>query len=335
MITTNLANFVTDFFINYLSNVRNSSPHTAIAYRDTIKLLLQHAAKFHQRSLERLQIEDLSASAILEFLSQLESERGNSIRTRNARLAAIHSFFRYVLSREPVLASLCHCVLAIPFKKAPKPTLGYLSGEETKHLLDQIDRSTLHGERDYLIFALLYDTGARVQELLELKPIHFHLKSPAFVRIMGKGRKERLCPLLPQTARLVAQYITTQKQTPYDESPIFKNRISQQLSRHGVRYLLKKYLNMASVAMPSLARQSISPHTLRHAKAMHLLQSGVPLITIKDILGHADIKSTEVYMQADMQMKRKALQQVGTPSRWRPDRTLKMSPDLITWLESL
>jgi len=166
------------------------------------------------------------------------------------------------------------------------------------------------------------------------RPIDFRLESPAFVRMSGKGRRERLCPLLPQTARLVALFVTEQGRHLEDSDPLFMNRSGQKLSRHGVRYLLRKYLARAQQKTPCMSRRGISPHTLRHSKAMHLLQSGLPLITIKDILGHADIKSTEVYVQADLEMKQKALELVGTPTTVRKAKA-SIAPDLLQWLESL
>ena len=167
-----------------------------------------------------------------------------------------------------------------------------------------------------------------------MKPADFHLLSPSFVRVLGKGRKERLCPLLTQTARLVSRFFETQGYAPGDDQPVFRNRRGQKLTRQGARYLLKKYLHSAAKAMPSLNRPGISPHTLRHTEAMHLLQSGVPIITIKDVLGHATVKSTEVYVQTDPEVKRKALEQAGTPSR-KAGRPRKITPDLLKWLESL
>ncbi len=333
MITT-LSTLITDFFMTHLAKERNVSGHTVMAYRDTLKMLLCFAAQFLRRTVDHLSFEHLSAEVILEFLNHLENARRNTVRTRNARLAAVHSFFRYVLGREPALASLCQRVLTIPFKKSTQQALGYLSEEEMRNLLSHVDRNVLHGERDYLLLALLYDTGARVHEALNLRPTDFRLESPAFVRISGKGRRERLCPLLPQTARLVSRFITEQGRHLEDSNPLFMNRSGQKLSRHGVRYLLKKYLAIAQQKMPYMGRHGISPHTLRHTKAMHLLQSGLPLITIKDILGHADIKSTEVYVQADLEMKQKALELVGTPSKVRKPKA-SISPDLLEWLESL
>src|SRR5262249_28243503 len=201
-----------------------------------------------------------------------------------------------------------------PREEGTPPRLGYLSAEELEGLLGRVDRSAGEGRRDYLLPALLYDTGARIQELLDVAPADFHLLSPAFVRVLGKGRKERLCPLLPQTARVVARFLEAEGRPAEDRGPLFRNRRGDKLTRQGARYPLKKYLGAASGSMPSLSRRGISLHTLRHTKAMHLLQSGIPIITIKDVLGHADVKSTEVYVQTDLEAKRKALEQAGTPS---------------------
>ncbi|MGD0232646.1 MAG: tyrosine-type recombinase/integrase [Syntrophorhabdales bacterium] len=326
-----LSTLVTDFFMVHLGKERNASRHTTTAYRDSLKMFLCFAAKLRSRTIDRLELEDLSVDVILEFLNYLEKERGNTVQTRNLRLTAIHSFFRYVLSREPALASFCQRVLAIPFKKTTRRSLGYLTEEEMKSLLDHVSRNTARGERDYVLIALLYDTGARVQELLDLKPSAFRLEKPAFVRVTGKGRKERLCPLLPQTARLVSNFLAEQG---HKDAPCFLNRYGQQLSRHGARYVLKKYLAVAQQEIPLLGRPGISPHSLRHTKAMHLLQAGIPPVTIRDILGHADIKSTEVYVETDMEMRRKALERVGTPSRAKK-RGKPLSRDLLKWLESL
>ena len=331
---TSLSTLITDFFIIYLADERKVSRHTVFAYRDTMKMLLSFAANFKNRTIDRLCIEDLSVDVILQFLSHLETARENSVRTRNARLAAIHSFYRYILSREPALSSFAQRVLTIPLKKTIHPVLGYLSEEEIKHILSQVDRSMIDGERDYVVLALLYDTGARIQELLDLRPTDFRFDSPAFVKITGKGRRERLCPLLPQTARLVASFLSEQRRLRKYKDTLFMNHCGQKLSRHGVRYILKKYLSGAQQKIPALGRCGISPHTLRHAKAMHLLQSGLHLITIKDIIGHADVKSTEIYVQIDLEMKRKALERTGTPSRVKKLRC-PLAPDLIKLLESL
>lgn len=329
-----LAPFVTAFFVRHLPAERNASPHTTAAYRDSLKLFLRFAAATTQRSAAVLRVEDVTPDLLLAFLAQLETVRHNSIRTRNVRLAALHSFFRYVLDVEPALAGLCQRVLTIPVKKAPRSALGYLTDTELAHLLGQIDRSTGAGERDYLLLALLYDTGARIQELLDLTPGDFQLTTPPFVRVRGKGRRERLCPLLPQTARLVSRFLSTNGRDADDRAPLLQNRQAQSLTRHGARYLLIKYLRRARATMPTLKRARISPHTFRHSKAMHLLQAGVPLVTIKDILGHVDVKSTEVYIQIDLDMKREALTQAGTPTCAISKRG-RLPKDLLAWLEAL
>ena len=329
-----LFTLISGFFVPHLAAERNVSPHTAAAYRDALKLLLQFAASVRGGTVDQLHIEDLTADVVLGFLTHLEAGRHNSVRTRNARLAAIHSFFRYVLAREPALAESCQRVLSIPMKKALRPVLGYFQEPELAHLLAQIDRTTADGERDYLLVALLYDTGARIQELLDLTPRDCRLDAPPFVRLRGKGRRERLCPLLPQTARLITRFLTTEGRSLDDHEPLLHRRHGGRLTRHGARYLLAKYLDRARSSMPSLDRPGLSLHTLRHTKAMHLLQSGVPLVTIKDFLGHADLKSTEVYVQIDLEMKRRALEAAGSPSHARRDRP-RLTPRLIAWLESL
>ncbi len=329
-----LAPFVTTFFVRHLPNERNVSPHTTTAYRDTFKMLLRFAADKTRRSAESLRVEDITPEHVLQFLTMLETERRNSIRTRNARLAAIHSFFRYVLDTEPELAALCQRVLAIPSKKAPHAAVGYLNDAEFAHLLAKIDRATVTGERDYLLVALLYDSGARIQELLDLKPCDFRFAAPPFVRLRGKGRRERTCPLLNQTARLVSRFLSATGRSVEDTTALLQNRKGERLTRHGAQYLLTKYVKLARITMPQLDHVRISPHILRHTKAMHLLQSGVPLVTIKDILGHADVKSTEIYVQSDLEMKRAALNQSGTPT-CAPPKHSKPPKDLIAWLEAL
>jgi integrase/recombinase XerD len=329
-----LSTLVTDFFLRHLAAERNVSPHTTTAYRDALKLLLRFTADHRHRTIDQLTIDDLTAVVVLEFLTDLETQRRNTPRTRNARLAALQTFFRYVAAREPALASLCQPVFAIPSKKTIRPLLGYLSEQELGHFLAQVDRSTVNGERDYILLAVLYDTGARIQEVLDLTPRHFHFDAPAHVRVCGKGRRERLCPLLPQTTRLIRRFLAEHGPAADDGQPLFQNRCGTRLGRHGARYILLKHLRRAATSMPSLARPKISPHTLRHTKAMHLLQSGIPLVTVKDFLGHADLQSTEVYVQADLEMKGDALAKAGGPHSVSTRRA-RLSHSLITWLESL
>jgi site-specific recombinase XerD len=329
-----LATLLSAFFLRYLAVERGVSSHTTASYRDAMKLLLQYAATRCRRSVDRLAIEDLTGPLVLDFLADLETNRGNTTRARNARLAGVQTFFRYVTGREPALAALCSPVLAIPAKKAIRPVLGYLSEQELGHLLAQVDRLARHGERDYVLLSVLYDTGARIQELLDLTPRDFHLETPPFVRVRGKGRRERLCPLLPQSARLVRAFLSAQGRRLDEQEPLLQNRQGARLTRHGARYILLKYLRRATSSMPTLARPRISPHTMRHTKGMHLLQSGVPLVMVKDFLGHVDLKSTEVYVQADLEMKRKALDIANGPHATQA-RQRRLSSRLIEWLEAL
>lgn len=334
MNTPTLATLLSAFFLRYLAVERGVSPHTVASYRDSMKLLLQFVAARRGRSVDQLAIEDLTGPLVLDFLAHLETSRGNTTRTRNARLAAIQTFFRYVAGREPALAALCSPVLAIPAKKALRPLLGYLSEPELGHLLAQIDRLAKQGERDYVLLSMLYDTGARIQEVLDLTPRDFHLDTPPFVRIRGKGRRERLCPLLPQSARLVRAFLSSQGRRLDEQEPLLQNGRGARLTRHGARYILLKYLRRATRSMPTLARRGISPHTVRHTKGMHLLQSGVPLVMVKDFLGHVDLKSTEVYVQADLEMKRKALDLANGPQATQAPQG-RLSSSLIEWLEAL
>ena len=329
-----LPTLLSTFFLRYLAVERGVSPHTSTSYRDAIKLFLPFSATRCKRSVDQLVIEDLNAPVVLDFLSHLETSRTNTVRTRNARLAALQTFFRYIAGQQPSLAALCGPVLAIPAKKALHPVLGYLSEKELGHLLAQVERTARHGERDYVLLSVLYDTGARIQELLDLKPLDFHLDTPPFVRLRGKGRRERLCPLLPQSAELVRKFLVARGRRLDDQEPLLQNGRGAALSRHGARYILLKYLRRAASSMPILARAGISPHTMRHTKGMHLLQSGVPLVMVKDFLGHVDMKSTDVYVQADLEMKRKALDLANGPHA-TPAPEPRLPSGLIKWLEAL
>lgn len=329
-----LYELVTGFFVNHLAAHRSVSPHTAASYRDALKLFLHYAASARRKAIDQLTLSDLDESLALDFLTHLERERGNSARTRNQRLAALHSFFRYVMGRAPEQAERCQRLLSIPAKRMTRNSVNYLQADELRHLLAQVPTETPAGRRDYLLLALLYDTGARVQELVNLRPLDLRLESPAFVRLTGKGRKQRICPLLPATVRLLRRYLQEREIGLDSTQPLFQNPRGEKLTRHGVRYLLSKHLARARQTMPRLAATRVSPHTLRHTKAMHLLQAGVAPVTIRDILGHVDVRTTEIYIAADLEMKRKALEACELqPSAkrlsWKP------TPKLLAWLEAL
>jgi site-specific recombinase XerD len=310
---SHLAELVTSFFTRRLAAELDASPHTILSYRDTFRLFLRYVAESTGRRVSQLILEDLAPETILDFLEYLEQRRNNSVPTRNVRLAAIRSFFSYAVTQDAAVAALAQRVLGIPFKKGPGRLLDYLSEEELRAILDGPDRSTPNGRRDYLVLALLYDTAARAQELLDLRPADFRLDRLPLVRMTGKGRKQRIVPLLPTTAKLVRNHLQETDRPPSDVSPLVRNYRGEKMARSGVRFLVDKYRHRAADQVPTLRRPGISPHTFRHTKAMHLLQAGVHAVTIKDLLGHAHLKTLEVYVQADLEMKRRALETAVSP----------------------
>ena len=333
-VAPDLATLVTSFFTRHLAAQRNASGHTIRSYRDTFRLFLRHVADAAGRQVARLTLQDLTPDAILSFLDYLEQKRGNSVATRNAKLAALHCFFSYVASQEAAAASQAQRVLAIPFKRGPGRLLDHLSAEELRAILARPDRTTVKGRRDYLVLALLYDTGARVQELLDLCPVDFRLDRLPLVRITGKGRKQRIVPLLPATAKVVQNLLAETACAQTATSPLLVNYRGEKLTRSGVSFLLEHYRRLASEDAPTLQRAGISPHTFRHTKAMHLLQAGVSPVTIKDFLGHAHLKTLEVYVEADLEMKRRALESTPSPVKPGPP-ARRHAPDLLRWLEQL
>lgn len=329
-----LADLVTSFFTTYLPGERGFSPHTIASYRDTVRLLLGFVVERTRRPITKVTTEDLTAATVTAFLEHLEQKRGNAVSTRNVRLAALRTFFAYAGGKEPSVLGLAQSVALVPFKKGPKRRMEYLSGDEVKAILNALDRSCPHGRREYLILALLYDTGARAAEILGVRPRDFRLHQHALVTLRGKGNKERLVPLLPATAELVRQHLRETQRPVDDAAPLIRNRQGQPMTRSGLTYLVNQYRELAARTAPSLARAGISPHTFRHTKAMHLLQAGVHPVTIKDILGHAHLETLSVYARADLELKRKALEQMGTSTDASP-RPTQRDPDLLQWLERL
>lgn len=280
-----------------------------------------------------LAFSDLTGAEVLAFLEYVEHERRASITTRNCRLAALRSFFAFVAEHEPLAVEQCAEVLRVPVKRAPRRTITYLDPEEVKAILAQPDRATLSGQRDHALLALLYNTGARIAEALSLTSAAARLESPAQVRLIGKGRKERICPLWPETAVLLAALL---KRQPRDEhEPIFANRYGQPLRASGVRFRLRQYVTAAAKAHPRLREKHVTPHTFRHTAAVHLVAAGVDVTVIQSWLGHVHLDTTFLYAQANVETKRRALEQVdGTARSARPPRW-KREPALLAWLDSL
>jgi len=336
MTANDFPRLLTKFLGEYLPSQRNMSSNTIKSYRDTFMLLLRYCREKKNIILEQLEITRIDAALVVDFLSYLETERHCSASTRNQRLAAIHAFFRFLQTEQPEYMLHCQRILAIPSKRHERPEVGYLSGDDLAAILAQPDLTTSEGRRNAVLLSVLYDTGARVQELIDLNVRDLRLEAPAQVRLTGKGRKIRSVPLMKQTVSLLKQYFKEHgfNIIKLDRTPVFRNRKRERLSRSGIRYILKKYVDQARAVCPTL-REDISPHMLRHSKAMHLLQAGNPLVVIRNILGHTDVKTTEIYARADMEMKRRALQTIAGESPTPDIQSWQKNPDLLEWLRNL
>ncbi len=304
---------VQDFFLQALGCQRGASPRTIEAYRDTFRLLLAYAQKRLKKSPVDFALRDLDASLLLGFLDHLESDRGNSVRTRNARLTAVRSFLHYASLRDVTELPALQRSLAIPMKRFDKPLLGFLSRQEMESILAAPDRSTWSGERDFVLFSTAYNTGTRVSELAALKVEDVDL-AHRWIRILGKGRKLRQVPIWKSTAILLKNWIKRCNGGPSD--PVFPNRQRKHMTRSGVEKRLRAAISPCSRRHLPL-RSSVeasAPHTLRHTTAMHLLQAGVDLSSIALWLGHTNPSTTHAYVEADLAMKERTLNKLAPPS---------------------
>ncbi len=331
-----LARALRGFFTDHLPRICGMSPHTCQSYRDAAVLLLRFIAREKACSVTALTLDEITPNGILAFLQHLESERGNATSTRNVRLSAIHSFFRYIGAQYPEYLDLSQRILAIPFKRSSSSAVEYLEYHEIEALLAAIDRRIPYGRRDYALLATLFNTGARVQETLNLCTSDLQLCKPFQIRFLGKGRKERLCPIWPQTALILRELCSERGLAMRSAIRIFTNHRGEPLTRFGVRYILNKHLQRARQTTPSLATKRLHPHCLRHSTAVHLLKAGVDLATISHWLGHASLDTTQKYAVLDLEMKRQALaktesltQDSDEPAPWRKE------PSILEWLESL
>ena len=323
------------FLTDHMAGLRGCSPNTISSYRDTFKLLICYLRD--QRSIppERLTLELIDVTAITGFLDWLRADRHNSRSTCNQRLAAISSFFNWLQTQDPARMACCQDILQIPSSKHDQPAIAHLTVEQTRRLLALPDRSTRQGRRDATLLATLYDTAARVQELADLTVRDIRLEDPAMVALTGKGRKTRHVPIDANTTALLAAYLAErQLDSPgHDDRPVFFNQHHSKLSRGGITWILRKY--QTQTADPTLTDAQLSPHVLRHSRAMHLYDAGVPLPYIRDILGHADLSTIEIYARASTEAKRKALEAVydqvvsAELTEWNQD------PELLGWLANL
>ncbi|MCI0719946.1 MAG: site-specific integrase [Acidobacteria bacterium] len=325
---------VREYFTDHLPRLRGTNPHTIHSYRDSLVLLLRFLSTRQKRPITQLDLGDLDPPGILAFLSYLERERKNTVATRNVRLSAIHALFRFVATRNPEHLNLAQRVLGIPFKRAPQRTIDYLEREEIESVLKAVDQTAAKGARNYTLLVTMFNTGTRVQEIADLRVCDLQLTKPFQVRLFGKGKKERYCPLWPQTAAVLRAFLKERNLDVRSEARLFLNHRGRPLTRFGIRYILAGCLDRASQKVPSLRKKRLHPHSLRHSTAVALLKSGADLSTISHYLGHASPTTTNRYAKVDLEMKRKAIAQVKpVPCRlrtpWSKDSTI------LAWLESL
>jgi len=321
------------FFHSYLQHTRGASAHTVRAYRDSLKLFYLFLAQQKRKPVAELVLDDIQSEAVLGFLDHVESRRGNSAVTRNCRLAAVRSFVQHLLRQDVARAGQYGRILAIRSKKALRRAATYLEPEEARAVITAIDQRSRSGERDHALLLFLYNTGARVSEALAVRASDLRLERPRQVRLLGKGRKERICPLWTETASALRRIIRAGK----SDDVLFRNTLGAPLTRDGVAYLLGKYVRLAARQTPALRKRRVTPHVMRHSCAVALLQAGVDVTVIRDFLGHASVATTSRYITTNLQMKREVLEAFwkragldpAAPRRWRP------SPKLLLFLESL
>jgi len=336
MKATDFSKYLTDYLTRYLSHERGASPNTIIAYRDTFVLFISFMQCIRHIKAEKLWIQSITKESVTTFLDWLQQERNCSNATRNLRLAALHSFFRYVQYQNPEHLHEYQDILSIRLKEVKQSTINYLTTEGIKVLLQQPDITTKRGRRDLAMLSLMYDTGARVQEMIDLTPSALRLDKPSTIQITGKGNKTRIVPLLEKQVDILKTYLGEHDLLKMQSRfyPLFFNSHNVKFTRPGITYILLKYADKARKQFPTLIPEKLSCHSLRHSKAMHLLQAGVNLVYIRDILGHVSIQTTEIYARADSRQKREAIEKayVGLAPEVLP--LWENNNTLLGWLKS-
>jgi integrase/recombinase XerD len=339
MTTTDFAKYLTKFFSEYLIGERGASPNTIRAYSNTFTQLLAFMDEAQHVAADKLLLNHLTKKVVLNFLDWLQSSRQCSNTTRNQRLAALHSFFKYMQYEDARRISQWQDVLSIKVKRQEKRSVNYLTIDGVKFLFEQIPTNTRIGRRNLALLALMYDSGARVQEIIDLSPSSLHLLKPSYITLWGKGNKKRIVPLQAEQVILLHAYIieTNLDDPANNQRPLFANNRSGRLTNAGITYILNIYADNARKLKPELIPDRVSPHTLRHSKAMHLLQAGVNLVYIRDILGHVSIQTTELYARADSKQKREALEAayVSVIPNLEAKGEWEKSSQLKDWLKNL
>lgn len=334
------AKYLTRFFTEYLSGERGVSHNTTRSYGNTFTLFLDFMDNMKHVKADKLSLEHMNRENVLSFLRWIEDIKECCVSTRNQRLAAIHAFCKYMQYEDVIHLAQWQNILSIKSKHAVKRSVNYLDVDGIRLLLAQIPTSTKEGRRDLALIALLYDSGARVQEIIDLTPLDIHLVQPYYVTLFGKGQKKRLVPLQEQQVILLKGYMEERGllKLSLNQRPLFTNNRGGKLTNAGVTFILMRYVKSAHVKNPDIVPERISPHGLRHSKAMHLLQTGVNLVYIRDILGHVSIQTTEVYARADSKQKREALEAAYIdiiPQVEEAKRTWEKDSKLKSWLKSL
>jgi integrase/recombinase XerD len=326
-----LGPWIRRFMLEHMVVERNFSPNTQASYRDTLTLLLPFAAKLGGFAIDRMTVEELSPTIVRQFLDHVERDRHCGGATRNVRLSALHSLARFIGMHSPVHLSWCSEVRSIPFKKTAMTLIGYLEKSEMDALLAAPDRRTAIGARDYALLLFLYNSGARADEAAKLTIGRLQLTEPSSVRILGKGNKMRVCPLWPTTSSVLTKLVTGRSA----DDTVFRGRTNQPMTRFGIHRVVTQYAALASETHPTMKDKRISPHSVRHTTAVHLLRAGVDINTIRAWLGHVSLDTTHIYAEVDLEMKAKALARVdisGLPAASRGATTL---PSLMAFLKQL
>ena len=333
---TDFANYLSKYLSIYLPGTVGLSTNTIASRRDCFMLLLRYLQDVKKLIPEKVEVPVLTAELITEYLNWLEIERCCSISTRNLRLSSLKAFFRYLQIQTPDYIYQCQQIAALPMKKQPDYGLDYLNLDCIKALLAIILPDTEAGLRDLTLVSVLYDSAARVQEIADLCIRDVRLNKPATLRLIGKGQKARIIPIMEPTARLIESYLhKVHASASNNNSPLFYNRTGNKLSRAGIAYVLNKYVNVLRAERPDIVPTTVSPHSMRHSKSMHMLSAGVPLIYIRDYLGHVEISTTEVYARADTAQKRQAIEMVSSPVGLNEVPLWQENPSLMKWLNSL
>ena len=333
---TDFSKALTDFLSCYLPAEKGVSLHTVCSYKDSFILFLNFLLNKKGIQANDVTLKMITKEIIVEFLTWIQTERNCRVVTRNVRLAAIHSFFRYLQYSHPENMLEWQKILSIPFKKSEKGTINYLTLDGIKLLLAQPDQQTAKGRRDLALLALMYDCGARVQEIIDLTPVMIRLDTPATIKLKGKGGKTRIVPLMNEQIALLKLYMSENKLfEPYaNRYPLFHNSRNEKLTRAGINFILSKYAKLAREKSATLIPDKLSCHSLRHSKAMHLLQAGVNLVYIRDILGHSSIQITEHYAKIDSRQKREAIEKAYTDVVPQNNPSWIDNEDLLSWLKS-